>query len=141
MIHEDRSLYSIFFIFSDLLRCWLGFYVVAIVAFLLSFIFGQVLVCKATRRPKFAYTASLLAFMAGKDIYGIFYFVQKGPGVISMYSPRPVAWGFLLGRGNNFVDYTIFSPLFLGFIFLNRGIRDGGGGQHFWCFICFLTLP
>lgn len=50
---------------SDLSRCFLAFYVVALVVFLLAFIFGLVVCC--WRRSKWAYIAGLCAYIAGND--------------------------------------------------------------------------
>ena len=49
---------------TDLMRCWIAFFILALVVFLVAYIFGLVLCC--WRQSKWAYVAGLCAYIAGK---------------------------------------------------------------------------
>ncbi|OWF56522.1 uncharacterized protein LOC110446643 [Mizuhopecten yessoensis] len=47
-----------------LIRCWLAFFILALVAFLTAFVFGLILICVIRHKARWAYFASLFSFIA-----------------------------------------------------------------------------
>jgi len=58
------------------MRCWIAFFILALVVFLVAYIFGLVLCC--WRQSKWAYVAGLCAYIAGKllDIHLVCVFLS-----------------------------------------------------------------
>lgn len=98
-----------------LMRCHLAFFIVAIVVFLLAYIFGLVLCC--WRQSKWAYiaglcayiaafsTAAAIAFFHGAEYLernkindaGQIYFYNQWPGAIQRNTERYYGWSYALG--------------------------------------------